>query len=242
MIMPNVILGMYDQKHFSHLIAEVSFWLQIHPCNLTEKIGPKPTMVTKEKRYASEKVTFRPLTNKNRSTKLRYLNTLVNNPMKLYATVEVNNDQELLMNQCHHPGKIEFDKSWWTRRWNLRTDSIPNQIRQSPNAAIPIQDTTVLQDIEPTHQLGTHGPGYLGETATNPGSDVDQPNVAIPIQDTMVLQDIKPTQLLGAHGPSYLGDSIYNQFNMILLEELWQVLPPFMMTPQTPRLMLFWTG
>ena len=100
----------------------------------------------------------------------------------------------------------------------------------------------VLQDIEPTHQLGTHGPGYLGETATNPGSDVDQPNVAIPIQDTMVLQDIKPTQLLGAHGPSYLGDSIYNQFNMILLEELWQVLPPFMMTPQTPRLMLFWTG
>ena len=175
-------------------------------------------MVTKEKRYASEKVVFlqktisensRPLTNNNRSTQLRYLNTWDNNPMKLYAMVEVNNDQELLMNQCHHPGKIEFDKSWWTRRWNLRTDSIPNQIRQSPNVAIPIQDTMVLQDIEPTHQLGAHGPGYLGVTATTPESDiVEQPNVAIPIQDTMVLQNIEPTQLLGAHSPGYLGDSI----------------------------------
>ena len=28
----------------------------------------------------------------------------------------------------------------------------------------------------------------------------------------------------------------------LLWEELWQVLPPFMMTPRTPRLMLFWTG
>ena len=42
--------------------------------------------------------------------------------------VEVNDDQELLMNQCHHPGKIEFDKSWWTRCWNLRNDSILDQI------------------------------------------------------------------------------------------------------------------
>jgi hypothetical protein len=48
--------------------------------------------------------------------------------MKLYAMVEVNDDQELLMNQCHHPGKIEFDKSWWTRCWNLRNDSILDQI------------------------------------------------------------------------------------------------------------------
>ena len=79
------------------------------------------TMVTKEKidGYVSERIkgakfqktiseNSRPLAS-DRSiiiTKLRYLNTWDNNPMKLYAMVEVNNDQEPLTNQCHHPGKI----------------------------------------------------------------------------------------------------------------------------------------
>ena len=72
--------------------------------------------------------TAKTLRNKHRSTQLTYLNTWDRNPMKLYAMVEVNDDQELLMNQCHHPGKIEFDKSWWTRCWNLRNDSIFDQI------------------------------------------------------------------------------------------------------------------
>ena len=81
--------------------------------------------------------TAKTLRNKQRSTQLTYLNTWDRNPMKLYAMVEVNDDQELLMNQCHHPGKIEFDKSWWTRRWNLRTDSTLHQIKQSTNVAIP---------------------------------------------------------------------------------------------------------
>ena len=38
------------------------------------------------------------------------------------------------------------------------------------------------------------------------------------------------------------GHSLYITNSRLLLEELWQVLSPFLMTPQTPRLMLFLTG
>ena len=34
----------------------------------------------------------------------------------------------------------------------------------------------------------------------------------------------------------------YDNPTLLLLKELWQVLLPFMMTLQTPRLRLFWTG
>ena len=150
--------------------------------------------------------TAKTLRNKHRSTQLTYLNTWDRNPMKLYAMVEVNDDQELLMNQCQHPGKIEFDKSWWTRRWNLRTDSTLDQIKQSTNVAIPIiQDSTVLPNIEPTHAIiqdstvlpniePTHNNPDLGKTATFPESNA---NVAIPIiQDSMVLPNIEPTHAI----------------------------------------------
>ena len=36
--------------------------------------------------------------------------------------------------------------------------------------------------------------------------------------------------------------SSYDNPTLLLLKELWQVLLPFMMTLQTPRLRLFWTG
>ena len=118
-------------------------------------------MVTKENRSASEEtkvakfqtkisenkrpLALKTLTNNHRSTQLRYLNTWDNNPMKLYAMVDVNDDQKLLMNQCHHPGKIEFDKSWWTRPWNLRNDSILNQI---VDGNVMDEDYNVLNEID----------------------------------------------------------------------------------------------
>ena len=81
----------------------------------------------------------------------------------------------------------------------------------------------VLQDIEPTHQLLAHGPGYLGKIATFPGSDVEQPNVEISIQDTMVLQDIEPTHQLLAHGPGYstIYDDNKNTSFDVVLDRIW---------------------
>ena len=77
---------------------------------MTEKLARKITMVTKENRSASEEtkvakfqtkisenkrpLALKTLTNNHRSTQLRYLNIWDNNPMKLYAMVEVNDDQE----------------------------------------------------------------------------------------------------------------------------------------------------
>ena len=153
--------------------------------------------------------TAKTLRNKHRSTQLTYLNTWDRNPMKLYAMVEVNDDQELLMNQCQHPGKIEFDKSWWTRRWNLRTDSTLNQIKQSTNVAIPIiQDSTVLPNIEPTHAI-------IQDSTVLPNIEPTHPF----IQDSMVLQNIKQT-----HDLDYLGTTAtFPKSNVD--DELWQILP-----------------
>ena len=82
----------------------------------------------------------------------------------------------------------------------------------------------VLPNIEPTHAI-------IQDSTVLPNIEPTHPF----IQDSMVLQNIKQT-----HDLDYLGTTVtFPKSNVD--DELWQVLPHFIITPRTPRLMLFWT-
>ena len=90
----------------------------------------------------------------------------------------------------------------------------------------------VLQDIEPTQQLGAHAPGY-------PEQSIHSIETS-PKLEEIYNQDF-PSILTATS--LYIQNTILFTINSTLLlgEELWQVAPPIIMTQQNPCLMLFLT-
>ena len=84
--------------------------------------------------------------------------------------------------------------------------------------------------------------GFFTKTVSCPIVDFvvtsDIPKEGVPLNENSINKSLYFEVVL----ETKRGHSLYITNSRLLLEELWQVLSPFLMTPQTPRLMLFWTG
>ena len=61
-----------------------------------------------------------------------------------------------------HPGEIELDNIWWTKRWNLKTDSIHHQILKLPYAFKNLSNCNGTA-LEIGYTWGEYGRDHLEE-------------------------------------------------------------------------------